>query len=141
MKDLKFAKITLVFSVLLVLLLSTCALPVLATDDTARNPSRAYHAFYSQGFLLEGHTSAYLMDGNYMAFEFTCIAQDGGNYPVYIDLYRDLYGTTNVFTVYTDGIKRKYDGIPIGGGSDISFYFTCNANTIIFYNLVFYSWY
>ena len=135
----KITNFLLVFAVLFVMLSSFFTLPVLAAEDDGVSPF-AYETFYSQAFIGSYYTSVFYMDGNYMAFEITCISEDKQDHPVYVDLYRDRYGNSTVFTVHSDGVKRKYDGIPIGGGSAVDFLLSCNANTKISFNLVFYSW-
>ena len=135
----KITNFLLVFAVLFVMLSSFFTLPVLAAEDDGVSPF-AYETFYSQAFIGSYYTSVFYMDGNYMAFEITCISEDKQDHPVYVDLYRDRYGNSTVFTVHSDGVKRKYDGIPIGGGTAVDFLLSCNANTKISFNLVFYSW-
>lgn len=136
----KITKFLIISAVLIVMLSSFFTLPVLAAEDDGVSPF-AYETFYSQAFIGSYYTGAFYMDGNYMAFEITCISEDKQDHPVYVDLYRDRYGNSTVFTVHSDGVKRKYDGIPIGGGSAADFILSCDANTKISFNLVFYSWY
>ena len=135
----KITKFLIISAVLIVMLSSFFTLPVLAAEDDGVSPF-AYEAFYSKAFIGSYYTGVYYMDGNYMAFEITCISEDNQDHPVYVDLYRDSYGNSTVFTVHSDGVKRKYDGIPVGNGSAVDFLLSCNANTKISFNLVFYSW-
>ena len=135
----KITNFLLVFAVLFVMLSSFFTLPVLAAEDDGVSPF-AYETFYSKAFIGSYYTGAYYMDGNYMAFEITCISEDKQNHPVYVNLYRAYCDQITTFTVHSDGVKRKYDGIPVGNGSAASFILTCDANTKISFNLVFYSW-
>ena len=140
MKNLKIGKALFALISMLVMLSSFFTLPAFAaTGDNVATPF-AYQSFYSQAFIGSFNSGVYYMDGNYMAFEITCVSNDGQDHPVYVDLYRDIYGNSTVFTVHSDGLKRKYDGIPIGGGSAVDFVLSCNSNAMISFNLVFYSW-
>ena len=49
--------------------------------------------------------------------------------------------TTHTYRIYTDGVRRKADYIPIKGGSDavISGYYA-NSNTKVTIDLKMYSW-
>lgn len=135
----KITKFLIISAVLIVMLSSFFTLPVLAAEDNGVSPF-AYETFYSKAFISRYYTGVFYMDGNYMAFEITCISEDKQDHPVYVDLYRDRYGNTTTFTVHSDGVKRKYDYIPITGSSAVDFTLRCNANTKISFNLVFYSW-
>ena len=135
----KITKFLIISAVLIVMLSSFFTLPVLAAEDDGVSPF-AYEAFYSQAFIGQYDMGVYYMDGNYMAFEITCISEDKQDHPVYVHLYRQYCDQTTTFTVHSDGVKRKYDYIPVGNGSAASFKLTCDSNTKISFNLVFYSW-
>lgn len=136
----KTTNFLLVFAVLFVMLSSFFTLPVLAAEDDGVSPF-AYETFYSKAFIGSYNTGVYYMDGNYMAFEITCISEDKQNHPVYVNLYREYCDQTTTFTVHSDGVKRKYDYISTGGGTAVAFILTCNENVKISFNLEFYSWY
>lgn len=140
MKNLKVTKILIVFAILSVLLSSFVSIPVFASGDDGIS-THAYETYYSKAFIGEYRTGVTYMDGNYMAFEITCIADDNQDHKVYVDLYRDAADYTTTYTVHSDGVKRKYDGIKVYGGSASSFTLRCNENIKISFNLVFYSWY
>lgn len=135
----KITNFLLVFAVLFVMLSSFFTLPVLAAEDDGVSPF-AYETFYSQAFIGSYNTGTYYMDGNYMAFEITCISEDKQNHPVYVHLYRAYCDQITTFTVHSDGVKRKYDYISTGGGTAATFVLSCNENVKISFNLVFYSW-
>ena len=135
----KITKFLIISAVLIVMLSSFFTLPVLAAEDDGVSPF-AYETFYSKAFIGSYNTGAYYMDGNYMAFEITCISEDKQDHPVYVHLYRAYCDQITTFTVHSDGVKRKYDYIPVGNDSAANFILSCDANTKISFNLVFYSW-
>lgn len=139
MKSLKVTKILIVFAILSVLLSSFASIPAFASGDDGISTA-AYETYYSQAFIGEYRTGVFYMDGNYMAFEITCIADDNQDHRVYVDLYRTSTDSTVTYPVHSDGYKRKYDGIKLYGGASSSFTLRCNENVKISFNLVFYSW-
>lgn len=80
-------------------------------------------------------------DGNYMAFEAKATSSDGVSREVIISVYIASRNTTEQYKIYTDGVNRKFDYIPIGGSSDVVFYGSCsNSSVTINLDLKMYSW-
>ena len=81
-------------------------------------------------------------DGNYMAFEAKAIASDGESHEIIITVYISNTNTTKQYRMYTDGVNRKADHIPIGnGGSYVSLKITfTDKSANITLDLKTYSW-
>ena len=77
-----------------------------------------------------------------MAFEAKATSSNGKSHEVIITLYISNTNTTKQYRIYTDGLTRKADHIPIGnGGSDVVIKANCSdASVTINLDLKMYSW-
>ena len=86
-------------------------------------------------------SSANHYDGNYMAVEANATAEDGISREVILEVYVAYTGKVHTYRTYTDGVTRKADYIPIGGGSDVSIVAYCSDSSVrINLDLKTYSW-
>ena len=80
-------------------------------------------------------------DGDYMAVEVTATAEDGVSRELIIEVLVNTTGKVHKFRTYTDGITRKADYIPIGGGSQAVIFATCSDSSVrITMDTKMYSW-
>lgn len=80
-------------------------------------------------------------DGNYMAFEARATASDGKTHEVIVSVYIVSTNTTKNYKIYTDGITRKADYIPIGSGSSAIISAKCSDSSVtVNLDLKMYSW-
>ncbi len=135
---LKLSSVFLTILCISVLFLSSFSVQVQATKISPF----AYYDPNSVSF--KGSYSAFLnyYDGNYMAFEAKATSSDGKSHEVIITLYISNTNTTKQYRIYTDGLTRKADHIPIGnGGSDVVIKANCSdASVTINLDLKMYSW-
>ena len=138
--SLKRKSIILILTFFCILSLFMCCFPLKA--QAVEVSPFAYYDPNSVSF--KGSYSAFLnyYDGNYMAFEAKSSSSDGKSHEVIITLYIANTNTTKEYSIYTDGLTRKFDHIPIGnGGSDVVIRANCsNASVTINLDLKMYSW-
>lgn len=80
-------------------------------------------------------------DGDYMAVEVTATAEDGISRELIIEVLVNTTGKVHKFRTYTDGVTRKADYIPIGGGSQAVIFATCSDSSVkITMDTKMYSW-
>lgn len=80
-------------------------------------------------------------DGNYMAVEVNATAEDGISRELIIEVLVNTTGKVHKFRTYTDGVTRKADYIPIGGGSQAVIFATCSDSSVkITMDAKMYSW-
>lgn len=139
MSNTKVFKVLFVLIVIAISVSSFCIAPVAAATRGGAS-TYAYQSILSKAFIGNYRTAPYYMDGKYLGFEITCVASDNQDHTVYVDVYRDCYGSTYTVPVHSDGAQRTYSGLEIGNGSAVDFTLRCNSSAIISFNLIFYSW-
>lgn len=80
-------------------------------------------------------------DGQYMAVEAAATAEDGVSRELILKVYVGYTNTTHTYRIYSDGVRRKADYIPIKGGSDVCINgYYANSTTKVTIDLKMYSW-